>query len=162
MALTQRDEADCGAIISNRPTCTAKRAPKTLEVGNRQPGRPGVRVIVRVDGTAVLATAGEHPLPRHRRCRRAPVSPRAIAAETAHRRPIRHRGRRRGVEPREDARCINDSAADDRQLGDDVSNCAFGAREIIPVGDDQVGQLPDLDPSLLVLFVGEPGDILGL
>ncbi len=39
---------------------------------------------------------------------------------------------------------INDPAADDRLLGGGVGNFAFGAREIVAVGHDQVGELAGL------------------
>ena len=84
-----------------------------------------------------------------------------VAAESAHRRPIRHRWRRRDVEAREVPRTIDDPAADNRQLGDGIGNFALGAGEIVAIRNDQVGELADLNASLLPLFVGEPGDVLG-
>src|SRR6266478_8391364 len=92
----------------------------------------------------------------------APIAPGGVAAEATHRRPFRHRRRRRQrLEAREDTGRVNDSAADDRQIGDGIGNFALRAREIIAVGNNQVGELAGLNASLLALFVGEPGDVLG-
>src|SRR5260370_31516747 len=90
------------------------------------------------------------------------VAPGGVTPEAAHRRPSRHRRRRRRrVEAREDAGPINDPATDDRQLGNGVGNFALGAREIVAIRNDQVGELAGLNATLLALFVGEPGDVLG-
>src|SRR6266850_5971235 len=131
---------------SECPARAAERAPEALEVVGRRAAGPGAAVVVAVnaagDGLAVLGRGG-------------------VRAKATHRRPIRHCRRRRRVEAREAARGIDDPAADDRQLGDRIGNVVLGAREVVAVRDDEVGELAGLDASLPALFVGEPGRVLG-
>src|SRR5437773_1311677 len=118
-------------------------------------------MIVTVDAAGVGAAARVSEL-LALYLRAALVAPGGVTPEAAHRRPGRHsRGRRRRVEAREDAGPINNPATDDRQLGNGIGNVALRAREIIAVGNNQVGELTRLDPSLLAFFVGEPCDVLG-
>src|SRR5260221_2352057 len=131
---------------SECPARAAERAPEAPEVVGRRGSGPGAAVVVAVntagDGLAVLRECG-------------------VRAKAAHRRPIRHCRRRRRVEAREAARGIDDPAADDRQLGNGIGNLTLGAREIVAVRHDEVGELAGLDASLLAFFVGEPGRVLG-
>src|SRR5712671_1781541 len=132
--------------FSEREARASHRTPETLQVVGRRGAGPGAAVVVAVnaagDGLAVLCQGGG-------------------PAKAAHRRPVRHRRRRRRVEAREAARGIDDPTADDRQLGDGVGNLALGTREIVAVRDDEVGELAGLDASLLAFLVGEPGRVLG-
>src|SRR6266852_7970632 len=146
--------------ISEREAGTAEHAPAAPEVVCRHRAGPGAAVIVAVDAAGAGAAARVIELPAVHSFA-ALLAPGSVAAEAAHRRPVRHRRRRRSVEAREDAGRITDPAADDRQLGDGVGYFALGAREVVAVGHDQVGELAGLDPSLLALLVGEPGDVLG-
>src|SRR5215813_13900919 len=95
MPATQRG-VSAFALISHRPAGAAERAPKTLEIGDRKPARPGSCVVMAMDA-ATIGTAAElrglHP----RRPRRALLRPGTVAAEAAHRRPVRHRRRRHAL-----------------------------------------------------------------
>ena len=44
-------------VISHRPAGAAERAPEALEIGDRQPARPGGRMVVAVDAAWVGAAA---------------------------------------------------------------------------------------------------------
>src|SRR6516165_10400331 len=90
------------------------------------------------------------------------LGPGSIPAKAPNRRPIRHCRWRRGlVESREVASAIDHLAADYSQFGRDAGDLILGAGEVVAVGDDQVGELTDLDATLLTLLVREPGDVLG-
>src|SRR5262245_26730253 len=124
MPATQRG-VSAFSLISHRPAGATERAPEAFEIGNRKSARPGACMIMAVDA-ATIGTAAElrglHP----RRPRRAFLCPGAVAAKTAHRRPVRHRRRRRRlVERSKIAGAIDDLAADDRQLAGGISDLGF-------------------------------------
>src|SRR5258706_3642399 len=135
---------------SECPARTAESTPERTFVGYRHASSPGVDMGVAVNDAGCGV------------CRlRADLRTRLVTNERAHRRPIRHCRWRRSVEAREDAIGINDPATDNRQFRNDVANLSPGAREIVAVRDDEISELAGLDPSLLALFVGEPGRVLG-
>ncbi len=84
-----------------------------------------------------------------------------IAAEGSYGRPVGRNGRKgrgqRGVV----AGSPDDLAAEQGQVALDLGDLILGHGEVVPVQRDQVGQLPDLDPPLLALFVGEPSVSVG-
>src|SRR5262245_13273379 len=144
MPATQRGVSPF-ALISHRPAGATERAPEALEIGNRKPARPGACMIMTMDAAAIDAAAELRCL-HPRRARRTFLCPGAVAAKTAHRRPVRHRRRRRRlVERSKIAGAIDDLAADDRQLTGDICDRGFWAGEVIAVRHDQVGELADLD-----------------
>src|SRR5262245_21805710 len=160
MPATQRG-VSAFALISHRPAGATERAPKTLEIGNRKPARPGARMIVTVDAAAIGAAAELRCL-HPRRARRAFLCPGAVAAKAAYRRPVWHRRRRRRlVERSKIAGAVDDPAADDRQLAGDIRDLGLRAAEVIAVRHDQIGELAHLDAAFLAFLVGEPGDVLG-
>ena len=69
------------------------------------------------------------------------LSPVAVSAETAHRRPVRHRGGRRIIIERlKVARTIDDASTYHREIAGDIGNLVFGAGEEVAIWNDQIGQ----------------------
>src|SRR2546428_1307184 len=90
------------------------------------------------------------------------IGPRAVTTEAAHWRPIGHGGRRRGlIKLREFSGTVDDLAADDGEVRGDVRDLGLRAGGVVAVGNEEIGQLTDLNATFLALFVGEPGDVLG-
>src|SRR5262249_27020134 len=137
--------------------------PKKSQIADWQPGRPGGDVIVAVDAAMVRATAGGSERPSYHGLSGATgVAPGGVAAEAPNRRPVGHGGRRCGLgEGREVTGSINHLAADDRQRSINVGDLILGTRKIVPVGDDQIGELADLDPALFAFLIREPSDVFG-
>ena len=90
-------------VISHRPAGAAERAPEALEVGDRQPARPGVRMVVAMDAAGVGAAAASawpairaacagRPAPPRRRSRRS-FAPATSPASPAAARPRRARAK---------------------------------------------------------------------
>src|SRR6266404_4748571 len=110
-------------------------------------------MVVAVDAAMVGATAGggKRP-PCHGLSGGAGVAPGGIAAEATNRRPVRHGRRRCGlIESGEVAGAIDHLAADDRERSGDVGDLVLGTGKVVAVGNDQVGELADLDATLFVL-----------
>ena len=98
----------------------------------------------------ILAAAGGGKRPAHRSLLRSgAVAPGGIAAKASNWGPVWHRGRRRRlVEGREFTSAIHHLAADNRQLGRNIGDLILRTGEVVAVGNDQVGELADLDPAL--------------
>src|SRR5262249_24239063 len=95
-------------------------------------------------------------------CRALGTPPCRIPAESAHRRPVRHRWRRRGfIVLSKLAGGVDYLPADDGQIGCRVRDLVFRTGEVITIRNDQICELTDLDASLLALVAGEPRHVLG-
>src|ERR1700730_9935677 len=132
----------------HRPAGAAERAPERCEVAD----------VPRVDATAGRSDSWYCRF----RGRSLAIVPGRVPAETAYRRPIRHgRWRRRLVQMREFSGPVDDLAADDGEVRCDIRDLGLGAGEIVAVGNDEIGQLANLDATFLAFLIGEPGDVLG-
>src|ERR1700759_592441 len=88
---THRGADSAIAVMSHRPAGATKCAPERLEIRNRQGARPGLSMVVAVEGAVVAAAAPHRELGHRGPGRFFPILPGGIAAVAAHRRPIRHR-----------------------------------------------------------------------
>src|SRR5882757_8126433 len=92
---------------SEREAGAAEPAPEAFQVMDGHCAGPCTAMIVTVDAAAVGAAARSIALLAVHSVT-APIAPGGVATEAAHRRPFRHRRRRRQrVEAREGAGCIN-------------------------------------------------------
>src|ERR1700676_1234751 len=119
-------------------------------------------MLMTVEVAVVRTTARDgHPPPHGRFGAYLTIAPRAIASEGSDWRPVRHSRRRAcRIKRREGSRAIDDFPADDGEFRCRVRDVAFGTREVVTVRNDEVREVPYLDPSLLALFVGEPRHVL--
>jgi hypothetical protein len=82
------------------------------------------------------------------------IPPTGVASKCANGRPVRHRWRQLGlVKGRKVASALDNPAADDSEKRRRVGNFFISAGEIVPVRNNQVGELTDLDASLLAFLV---------
>src|SRR4029077_9219440 len=98
---------------------TTDHAPKRFQVGDRQLPRPCEGMVVAVDVACMRAITAHNELAPKRGLGRAlGIRPCGIAAEGAHRRPVRHRRRRSGfIILSKIAGGVDDLPADDGQIG---------------------------------------------
>src|SRR5205807_6718351 len=85
------------------------------------------------------------------------IGPSRVAAEPAHRRPVRHRRRRRTlVVSSKLAGAVDHLAADHGEVRCSVGDLVVWAGKVITIGDDEIRRLADLNASLPAFLVAEP------
>src|SRR6516165_2771417 len=148
-------------VSLDRPAGAAERAPEQFQIRDRQLARPCAGMVMPVDGTCIRAITAHRELAAKRRlCCARRIGPGAIAAEAAHRRPVRHcRWRSTFIVSGKITGGVDNLATNDSEIGSRVGDLALRAGEIVTVGDDHVRELAYLDASLPTLLIGEPGHV---
>src|SRR4029077_1684404 len=137
--------------MSHRPAGAAERTPEGAVVGRRAQS-PCMRVPMHAAGGAASAGRREGVL--------APLvgaSPLLIAAESAYRGPVGHRGRQWRRPILEVGVAVDSLAADERQHRCDVVDRLAGDREIVVGENGKIGELSVFDLTLLADLGGKPG-----
>src|SRR5215470_10413750 len=143
------------AFMSHRPAGATKGSPEGAVVGRRvQP--PCMRMSMHAAGTAASAggCVGVFAL-------LVGAGTFLIAAESAYRGSVRHRGRQRRRQVLEVGVAVDRLATEERQHRSDVLDRLARDREIIVGENGEICQLPSLDLPLLADLGGKPGVGLG-
>src|SRR6266404_849796 len=122
----------------NRPARAAEHAPEGFQIRDRQLARPGAGMVVAVDVACMRAITAHRELAMKRGlCRALGVRPRRIPAEGAHRRPVRHRWRRRGfIVLCKITGGVDNLPADHGQIGCRAGDLIFRTGKVVTIRND--------------------------
>src|SRR4029077_4611713 len=142
------------ALALDRPARASQRSPKALVVRRRRIAEPRAPMVVTVNAASARAVTCCRRHLLKRRAGLATLLPRGKAAIPSHRRPVRHRRRKRTIVERgEFASRIHDLTSYDRKQRRCPSDVVLGAGKEVAVRDDKVRELTHCDLPFLADFI---------